>query len=479
MSGDLAVPEALKRDGAGYPGNATRPPRERGSTVTAASAGGEDGSAANSDATSRPGEPSPTDSTGAVATGRWRIGLAVALVTIGIGILAESLPIFAASLIGLTYAAAGRLIPPPTLDLTVERTIEPASPTPGSTPTVTVSVTNDGRRALPAVRIVDTPPAGVESLESPRTAVSIQPGETATLRYEVRAKRGAHDFGEVRVVASNAGDGERRLETHTVATTLRCEDRVDDVSVVGQTSQHAGRVGSTDGGSGVEFHAIRAYQPTDPINRVDWNRLARTGELATIDFRQERAVRVVCVVDDREEFALVRRRGEADALELSRHAAGHLARALLAANNHVGVANFGGRGHYLRPGAGRSQVARIERVLEGDWQPSFGRSGWLARGVADVDRCCRELADEKHLVVVTPLLDDEPVNAASRFAAHGHDVTVVSPAVTPETPGGRLAAIDRESRVSTLRGDGVHVVDWSPAEPLSVAMDRAARRWSA
>lgn len=479
MSGDLVVPESLKRDDTGQSGNATRPPREREATATTASAGSEDGPATDSDATADSGEPSPTDPTGAAATGRWRIGLAVALVTIGIGVLAESLPIFAASLIGLTYAAAGRLIPPPALDLAVERSIEPASPTPGSTPTVTVSVTNDGTRALPAVRIVDTPPAGVESLESPRSTVSIQPGETARLRYEVRAKRGVHDFGDVRVVASNAGDGERRLETHTVETTLRCEDRVDDVSVVGQTSQHAGRVGSTDGGSGVEFHAIRAYQPTDPINRIDWTRLARTGELATIDFRQERAIRVVCVVDDREEFALVRRRGEADALELSRHAVAHLARALLAANNHVGVARFGGRGHYLKPGAGRTQAARIERVLEGDWNPSFGRSGWLAGGIADVDRCCRELADEKHLVVVSPLLDDEPVDAARRFAAYGHDVTVVSPAVTPESPGGRLASIERESRLSALRGDGIHVVDWSPAEPLAAAMDGAARRWSA
>lgn len=479
MNEGIAVPEALKREGAGKPGSPSRPSGEREPTVGPEGAGSDGGTAADSDATEGPGERSRTDSTGAVATGRWRIGFAVALVTIGIGILAESLPIFAASLVGLTYAAAGRLIPPPTLDLTVERSIEPASPKPSSTPTVTVSVTNDGRHALPAVRIVDTPPAGVESLDNPRTAVSIQPGETATLRYEVRAKRGAHDFGDVRILASNAGDGERRTETAAVETTLRCEDRVDDVSVVGQTSQHAGRIGSTDGGSGVEFHAIRAYQPTDPINRVDWNRLARTGELATIDFRQERAVRVVCVVDDREEFARVRRPGEADALELSRHAADHLARALLAANNHVGVACFGGRGHYLRPGAGRTQVARIERVLEGDWKPSFGRSGWLAGGVADVDRCCRELADEKHLVLVSPLLDHEPVQAASRFAAYGYDVTVVSPAVTPETPGGRLAAIDRESRLSTLRGDGVHVVDWSPAEPLSVAMDRAARRWSA
>lgn len=415
-----------------------------------------------------------------IATGRWRIGLAVALVTIGLGLLAESLPIFAASLVGLTYAAAGRLTPPPSPELDVERTLAPETPVPGSAPTVTVSVTNRGPRALPVVRIVDEPPDGVEPIDDPGMACSVRSGETASLRYRIRAKRGTHEFGDVRVLVSNAVDGERRLATYDVETTASYEETVADVSVVGQTSQHAGRIGSSDGGSGVEFHAIRAYQPTDPINRVDWNRLARTGELATIDFRQERAVRVVCVVDDRRRrYARVRRSGEADALSLSRTAAGAIAAALLADNNHVGVACFGGRGHYLHPGTGRVQAARIERVLDGDWDASFGRSGWLGRGLADVDRCCQDLADEKHLVLVSPLLDDEPVDAARRFAAYGHDVTVVAPAVTPETPGGRVEAIDRDCRLSTLRTDGIHVVDWSPDEPLHVAMDRATRRWSA
>ena len=67
----------------------------------------------------------PPAATETDATGRWRIGLAVALVTIGIGLLAESLPIFAASLVGLTYAASGRLIPPPSPELDVERSLAP------------------------------------------------------------------------------------------------------------------------------------------------------------------------------------------------------------------------------------------------------------------------------------------------------------------------------------------------------------------
>lgn len=415
----------------------------------------------------------------ATATGRWRIGLAVALVAIGLGLLTETLSIFAASLVGLTYATYGRLVPPPTLDLDVERTVDPASPSPGTAACVTVSITNTGDHALPSVRIVDEPPAGVEPIDEPRAAVSIRPGETATLRYRIRARRGTHSFGDVRILASNVSDGERRRETRSIETVLRCRVHLADVPASGQTSHHPGRIGSTDAGEGVEFHAIRAYQPTDPINRVDWNRLARTGELATIDFRQERAVRVVCVVEDRPSTELVRRPGEADALTLSRLATLRIGRALLDENNHVGLACFGGRGHYLRPGTGRIQAARIERVLDGDWDASFGRTGWLAGGVRDVDRCCRDLADEKQIVLVSPLLDDEPVDAARRFHAFGHDVTVVTPAVTPETPGGRVAELDRESRLSTLREDRVRVVDWSPDEPLSVAMDRAERRWSA
>lgn len=408
---------------------------------------------------------------------RFWAGLAVALAAIGLGLVLELLSVFAASLVGLTYAVYTSVGDAPTPSLSVERTIEPADPGIGDPVSVTISVQNDGPTLLPDVRVADDPPDELVVDGTPRDGFSLAPGETATVTYEVIARRGTYAFGDVTVRLSTLSGGDASIETFDVDGEIDCEDLVETVPIGGQTIQYTGRVDGEAGGEGVEFHAIRAHQPTDPINRIDWTRLARTGELATIEFRQEQAVRVVCLVDVRRVATQRRRAGEPTGAELCRRGTRHLSSRLLAENNQVGVAFFGGSGHYLKPSSGRAQRARIERFLDGAWDDSFGFSHWLRR-VDDVDRFCRHLADEKQIVLFTPLLDDDPVTAAKRFVAFGHDVTVVTPSIVSDSPGGAVHGIARERRLSAIRGAGVHVAEWSPAESLHVALDRAGRGWS-
>jgi hypothetical protein len=81
-------------------------------------------------------------------------------------------------------------------------------------------------------------------------------------------------------------------------------------------------------------------------------------------------------------------------------------------------------------------------------------------------------------VVVTPLVDDRVVDSATRLAAQGHSVTVLSPDVTTgETPGSAVSRIERERRIHHLRGRGLRVQEWSPDEPLYTTMARAEARW--
>jgi hypothetical protein len=62
--------------------------------------------------------------------------------------------------------------------------------------------------------------------------------------------------------------------------------------------------------------------------------------------------------------------------------------------------------------------------------------------------------------------------------AYGHLVTVVSPdPTTADTPGHRLARVQRRNRISRLRAAGLRVVDWGE-ESLAAEITRARGRWS-
>ena len=414
------------------------------------------------------------------ATGRWQVGLAVALVAVGLGVLAGNTALLLSSIVGLVYAGYGHVTRPPDVDLSVDRLLDPSSPSPGDDLEVVVLVTNEGDDPLPDVRVADEPPAELAVVaDEPRGAVSLGPGETASVAYTLRARRGEHAFGDVTVVARNVSGSESRRERFDCPDTVAVDDALERLPLAGQTIRHSGRVESDAGGEGVEFHSVRSYQPADSKSRIDWNRLAKTGELTTVEFREEQAATVVVVVDVRRVNAVVRDPTEADGVTLSKRAAKSIVDALLRGHNRVGVALYGGRGSYLLARTGREHAARADRLLEGEPCDSYVRDEWLAAGDAHVERFCRQLGEEKQLVVVSPLLDEEPVHSIRRFRAYGHEVTLVCPAVADaDSTGGAVERIAADRRRSTLSAAGVRVLEWAPDEPLQVAAERASQRWS-
>jgi hypothetical protein len=50
-------------------------------------------------------------------------------------------------------------------------------------------------------------------------------------------------------------------------------------------------------GSGIEFEEVRPYQPGDDVRTIDWKVTARTREPHIKTYREERQLRVFCVVD--------------------------------------------------------------------------------------------------------------------------------------------------------------------------------------
>jgi uncharacterized repeat protein (TIGR01451 family) len=430
------------------------------------------------------------------------VGVSAALVAGGAGIVTGNPAVFMVAAVALVYAAYQAAIGDPEPTLAIERQVEPADPLPGSEVTVTLTLTNDGDATLPDVRVLDGVPERLEVVEgSPRFGTHLEAGASESVTYTVEARRGDHAFTDVAVVCRNLTGTVEFAEQVTVETTVSCSAGVETVSLSGQTLSQSGRVPTDAGGNGLAFYAIREHQSADPMSRVDWNRLAKTNELATVEFKETRAATVVTLVDSRHRVA-----GEANAptaVQFCAYAAQRVGSALLDMDNRVGAAVYDSC-ETLQPSANRAQAQRLEgflgEVVSGSATGSAGtRDTWLfdtsrdwrmqsstetaeRYGIADggdaVATLDRSIPSESQVVFCTPLLDDRAAEAAKRFAAYGHAVTVVSPDMTTrDSPGSTVERIDRAARLEDLRGR-VRVVDWTPAEPLAKALIRATERWA-
>ncbi|MFC7046702.1 DUF58 domain-containing protein [Halobacteriaceae archaeon GCM10025711] len=412
-------------------------------------------------------------------THRWRGVVAVGLLAFGVGIVADRPVTMLLAVLGVVFATYPRLTPSPDPDLELHRQVSDATPGHGDDVEVEVTVTNAGDGVLPDLRVVDgVPPALTVVDGSPRCGMVLWPGRSVTFSYSVRAQRGHHAFDPATVVSRDLS-GAVEVET-TVATDTELDVATDmtRAPVRAALLDGVGSILADQGGSGIEFYRTREYRRGDAMNRIDWNRYAGTGTLSTVEFREEQSATVVVVVDAR---AAAYRGGDDDphAVAHAVTAADQLVQALMARRNRVGLASFGRDVAWQAPGVGMEHRDRLRTLLAS--HPAF--TATPPAGTADHDdqrHLLRErLPSAAQVVLVSPLTDDDIVDTARVLEAAGHPVTVVSPDVTAgDTPGQRLAAIERANRVSSLRRSEIAVYDWEPTDHLAATLDRARERMS-
>lgn len=315
---------------------------------------------------------------------RWRTAVAPAALLVAVALWTGSPILFVAAALPLGFLAYGALstVPDVREAVSVERSLSTETPFPGEHVEVTVAVTNEGDRAIPDLRVVDSVPGGVTPVTgTPHAAVGLRPGERHEITYELIAQRGAHEFGAVslRARSLSAAATSSASVTPTGGSALFCRVHVEDAPVREQTMRFVGAISTETGGAGLEFHSTRQYQRGDPMNRIDWRRLAKTGDLTTVDYRVEEAARVMVVVDGRDGVAVSCGPEYPSSRELSSYVAELSTGALLSAGHEVGVGVFGmtlpgtrGRGSpsVLEPSSGGSFRARVaavcSAVAEGD-----------------------------------------------------------------------------------------------------------------
>jgi len=457
------------------------------------------------------------------------VAASVALAALGLAVGTDALVVSAT--VPLAYVAYGSMtsvsLDPD--DVVVERTIARTTAFPGDRLEVELTVRNEGERPLADLRVVDGVPDALPVVEgTPRGAFALRPDETATLEYTVVANRGEHQFPPTTVRArSLAGTDVETLEVAPGGDgTVVCNPYLEDVPLGTETTQFAGRVRTDTGGSGVEFHSTREYHHGDPVSRIDWRRLARGGDLSTVEFRQHRAARVVLVVDARNVCHVAPGPGIPTGAAMSAFGAARALSVLLLEGHQVGATAFGVRDaaamgpEWVEPGRGEELEIRARNLLEtaatgpedvggevvvptvdrpGDDEPeeksrdenrealdTGGPSGRASPsedgtpapdgGADDVEVLRERLPPDAQVLFFTPAVDTFPREVVEELRAFGHGVTVVSPDVTHEdTHGGKLRTVERELLLEEIRKDGVRTIDWSRDRPLALVLEDALR----
>ena len=432
-------------------------------------------------------------------TNRWLGVGAAALAGIAAGVLAGEPAALLAGAAGIGFAAYARATPlapgsaagdestagddaAPADGLSVERSLAPAEPDPGESVAVTVTVANEHDHPVPDLRVVDSVPEALSVTGgSPRHGTALRAGERTTFEYEVGAGRGVHTFGPAAVIATDLTGSVEETRLVGPETTITCRPTLrpttEPVPLRQRAARFTGRVETTTAGAGVEFYATREYRPGDALNRVDWNRRARTGELSTVEFRSEQAATVMVVVDARAPSYAAPDPDTPHALDRGVAAAGRLYGSLTAAGNQVGIAAFPSATCWLAPGAGVEHEKRVRELLatHPDLSPVPRQDAMTV--AAGRNRLRRRLSAGTQILFVSPLCDSRGADLARWLDEYGYPVTVLSPDPTADrTAGHRLARVARGLRLRELRGRGIPVVDWAADEPLDLALARSNGR---
>ncbi len=124
----------------------------------------------------------------------------------------------------------------------------------------------------------------------------------------------------------------------------------------------AGEYVSAFKGSGMEFREVREYQPGDDIRLIDWNVTARMGHPYIKEFREERELTVMLLVDVSSSGNF----GSTEKLknEVSAEIASILAFAAIKNNDKVGLIIFSDQiEHYILPQKGRAHIWNVIRTI--------------------------------------------------------------------------------------------------------------------
>lgn len=307
--------------------------------------------------------------------------------------------------------------------LAAGRRVRPQRTIVGEDARVDLVVTNQGRRATPAIAVADVFDVGRRAARF--TLPPLPAAEEARAAYRVpTTRRGRYAIGPlVGMVTDPFGLSRRRFEVHG-PDELLVWPRVHAITVPALGGGRASiRPGDAHAlvGEGTEFLTLREYDQGDDLRQVHWRSTARTGQLMIRQHEAHRQARALVFLDVRpEQF-------DARSFERAVEAAASVVYRLERLRRHVELALSSGR--VLRGGA----EVMLDRLAVVEPHGPDRAAGILAH------RRERSLT-----VIVTSGVDTEIGARAAALGAHGPTVVVTTRTPIEPIPGVRgVDASDR------------------------------------
>ncbi|ASJ15554.1 DUF58 domain-containing protein [Thermococcus radiotolerans] len=354
----------------------------------------------------------------------------------------------------------------PTLNVEIERVIPHNRFLEGTELEIILRIKSHER--IPTLKITEDIPPGLELVEGQKEHVlSLKPGEEREIRYRVRVKRGIHEFNWVRLSYRDPFGFfkvDKAVEVYSEIVGVPIITDVPTPYSTKGTKITVGPLPSPRVGEGVEFHAVREYQPGDPLKIINWKATARTGRIMANEYESERKVDVVFIVDASYTGDLV---------------FDHLVRA--AASLMLNALNNGTSFGLLLS----EEVPLWIRVDYGK-RHFFKCIDFLSTAKPDKNNMITYQVEhlikarfpaKAQLLYFSPLLTEESRDALRIMAQYGYNVVVISPnpytAVEPKNREEELALkllmLQRRAMLMKMSAYGI-IIDWDVRKPLEAAI---------
>ena len=354
----------------------------------------------------------------------------------------------------------------PTLNVEIERVIPHNRFLEGTELEIVLRIKSHER--IPTLKITEDIPPGLELVEGQKEHVlSLKPGEEREIRYRVRVKRGIHEFNWVRLSYRDPFGFfkvDKAVEVYSEIVGVPIITDVPTPYSTKGTKITVGPLPSPRVGEGVEFHAVREYQPGDPLKIINWKATARTGRIMANEYESERKVDVVFIVDASYTGDLVFDHLVRAAASLMLNALNNGTSFGLLLSEEVPL--------WIRVDYGKRHFFKCIDFLS---TAKPDKNNMIAYQVEHLIKA--RFPAKAQLLYFSPLLTEESRDALRIMAQYGYNVVVISPnpytAVEPKSREEELALkllmLQRRAMLMKMSAYGI-IIDWDVRKPLEAAI---------